>query len=228
MICYDEFNRGGLIVIWNRLRYEILDLKNPEDIPSEQWNAAYSFWKAQWNQFIQEHKLEEHLYSDDFTRSDSAGVLYLDGKIASIILYKERDLSRESSKDDSYFKVWPTQLIEQLSHDRITKVMSAGYLTVHPLLRGEQFKPSLKNIMVELVGRHLGETSAQAMICVTNNLKGVNGSTERCGWTLAASGLEHFHHPVNLYVLTRENAKVSPEIEMLYPSTKQKPKLKLA
>ncbi|MBO9665228.1 MAG: hypothetical protein J7501_00245 [Bdellovibrio sp.] len=215
-------------MIWNRLHYEILNLKNPEEIPSDKWNAAYSFWKAQWNQFIQEHQLEETLFSDDFTRSDSAGVLYLDNKIASIILYKERDLTRESSKDDSYFKVWPKELIEQLTRDRVTKVMSAGYLTVHPLLRGEKFQPSLKNIMVELVGRHLGETSAHAMICVTNNLKGVNGSTERCGWTLAASGLQHFNHPVNLYVLTRENAKVSPEIENLYPSSKQKRNLKTA
>lgn len=222
-------------MISNRLSYEILDLKDSNNYSLEKFKVAYSFWKNQWSEFFTENKIDEHLVSDEFTRADSAGVLYYDEKIASIILFKERDLTLQCWRDDSYFKIWPEELIAKLTHDKVTRVMSAGYLTVHPLLRGDYFKPSLKNIMVALVGCHLTHTTSQAAICVTNNLKGVNSSTERCGWNLAATDLELFHHPVNLYVLTQDNARtalleestVNQMVHALYP-THNKTKLKMA
>ncbi|MGE5084654.1 MAG: hypothetical protein ACM3MG_00020 [Bacillota bacterium] len=222
-------------MISNRLSYEILDLKDSNNYSLEKFQGAYSFWKSQWREFFIENKMDEHLVSDEFTRADSAGVLFYEDKIASIILFKERDLTLQCWRDDSYFKIWPETLLTKLAHDKITKVMSAGYLTVHPLLRGDQFRPSLKNIMVALVGCHLTHTSAQAAICVTNNLKGVNSSTERCGWNLAAAGLELFQHPVNLYVLSQDNARaallensnVNQMVHSLYPTLNQK-KLKMA
>ncbi|MFM6927528.1 MAG: hypothetical protein ACKOX6_03650 [Bdellovibrio sp.] len=222
-------------MISNRLSYEILNLKDSNNYSLTKFKTAYSFWKTQWHAFFAENQIAEHLVSDEFTRADSAGVLYYDDKIASIILFKERDLTLQCWLDDSYFKIWPEELLDKLAQDNFTKVMSAGYLTVHPLLRGDQFKPSLKNIMVALVGYHLTHTSSQAAICVTNNLKGVNGSTERSGWCLAATDLELFNHPVNLYVLTQDNARtalleespVNQMVHSLYPALNKK-KLKMA
>lgn len=143
-------------------------------------HEAYRCWREVWSATFAELNGAERLFSDDFARQQEFVTLFEAGRCIGMVGLRHLDLATQIACDDSYFKIWPEQLIARSrSVSRVICVLNN--LTVHPDKRGANGFMSVKEILTVLtLNRFASSTSGTAVVCTRNN-RGVGDLMYRYG-----------------------------------------------
>ncbi|MEY4550343.1 MAG: hypothetical protein RL685_6538 [Pseudomonadota bacterium] len=155
-----------------RLQYHLL---SPRVTCQPLVEAAYELWRDVWQTTFLEVDGVAELRSDEFTRQDEIGVLTAGTACISVTALRWLDLSTARSREDSYFKPWPTDALQVLGRGVVGVSSNA---VVHPDWRGTLLAPPencaakpvrLVYAAVGLTIQRFFESPAHCSVAVTRN-----------------------------------------------------------
>jgi hypothetical protein len=112
---------------------------------STDYRNAYSMWHAVWSETFWRNENLRTLYSDDFNRQHEIICIFKENICLGILAFRWVDCTLESVQNDSYFRAWPKESVQQLAL-RGRNLMITSNLTVHPLARNKKLGLPIKDI----------------------------------------------------------------------------------
>lgn len=173
----DDGREGYLL---EDLRFRFLDPRRCRTEDAESLVEAYACWSRVWRTTLLELDGHETLFSDDFTRQDEVGVLFVKERAAAMACLRWLDFSLPLAREDSYFRVWPQEALDQLIA-RGKRVLAASYLTVAPEWRGASRRLPALQIITELTLCRFLESGADAFAGQMRNDRKLNQLAYRYG-----------------------------------------------
>ena len=177
-----EFNK-------RQLRFVIMPTRFVPEKYQRDLNAAYGSWKEVWEfTYQQEMNLQEILYSDNFTRQSHLAVLFHGKEPMVVITMNYFDLTSRMDLDDSYFKVWPENILSELKKTS-KKIMTCGNLALNFNFRKGSIGVSGKDLIFALLVQFLKYNQLDSMVATVRPEKGVQRAAYRTGAHCLAEGL---------------------------------------
>src|SRR5262249_55433586 len=128
-------------------RLVVLPGANPPEEIRADYERAYTHWSSVWDKTFKElDRRKIQLFSDDFTRQDEIFAIFHEPRCVAMVCHRFVDLSLESSRRDSYFKVWTPEAMEGLVKHG-TRIMIGNQISVDPEYRGLVNGLSLKTLV---------------------------------------------------------------------------------
>jgi hypothetical protein len=170
--------------------------------------VAYHCWKNVWRATLAELDNLDRVFSDDMTRQDEVGALFYEGACCGLFFHRFVDFSRPFDRDDSYFKVWPTDVLDAIAA-RGAKICIGSNLTVAPDWRGRPGGVSIKEILLALSVRMFMESDADVLVGTMRNDRGMN----RLGLRLGAERVHGraIHHGVEVDLIATYRRDIGPQ-----------------
>ena len=184
------------------LRYHLLVPHVESTAQRELLADAYRCWRVVWGQTLLELDGSERVFSDDLTRQHELGALFYAGRCIGLTGYRWLDLSLCVHRDDSYFKVWQAELLEEIAKSS-ARVCVGSNLTVLPEWRGSIAGYSVKEILMALAVERFLASDADAMLGTMRNDRGMNGLVYRLGARALVENVVHHGVAVDLVRWTR-------------------------
>jgi hypothetical protein len=132
---------------------------------------TYECWKEVWEKvYRDEMKLTHTHFSDDFLRQDEIVALFTEGKCVGMAFMRFCDLRLLPFQQDSYFRYWPPQKIEEVLHMG-NRVSLASYFTVHPDFRQVREPVCWKELLLSLFVDAYCEHEVDVMITAARKLR---------------------------------------------------------
>lgn len=183
------------------------------------YNEAYATWKLVWKQTLQELDGSDSLYSDHFTRQDYVVALYHGAKCIALCCFRRASLSRESDREDSWFKPWPNEALKEFGEEHGQGIV-LSWLTIHPDYRRSISVEHVKEFNVsdrlcELINQFLQNCKMDIAFGVTRNNRSVNKMSEYVGFKTYQQNAKH--HGVDVDLITLEPADLVAAAKK-YPS----------
>jgi hypothetical protein len=169
---------------------------------------AYRCWSEVWTQTFAELDDAQGLASDDFTRQDEIAALFHEWECVGTTSLRFVDVSNAIFRDDSYFNVWPHEVLAAASA-RGPRICIASSFTVSPhwrRARGARIRDVLGALAVE---RFL-KSDADALIGTVRNDVGMNAFTYKLGCHALARKLTLHGVDVDLIVFFRKTCMRPP------------------
>lgn len=144
---------------------------------------VYELWFSVWKEaYVNDFQIKENLNSDYFLSQDIWICLNNGEKYFAIISLKFFDLKYEMDLKNSYFNVWPSDTIYQITQLG-NKYFSCGNLSVIPEYRGIKIlnEFSVKDILFGVVRELFLKMKVDGVISNTRNARSVNLSAYRTG-----------------------------------------------
>ncbi|WP_394841285.1 hypothetical protein LZC95_29970 [Pendulispora brunnea] len=166
---------------------------------------AYACWQRVWRETFRQLDGTASLFSDDFTRQDEIGALFSGEECIGLTAYRFIDLSEPSARDDSYFKVWPGELLDEVLA-RALRVCVGSNLTVAEGWRGNLNGLRVSEVLLELAVRRFQESDADVMLGTMRNNRGMNRVSYRLGARPLRERVVHHGVEVDLVAWGRPRA----------------------
>ncbi|HEY4012270.1 MAG TPA: hypothetical protein VGM06_02945 [Polyangiaceae bacterium] len=169
---------------------------------------AYRCWSEVWTQTFAELDDADSLASDDFTRQSEIAALFHEWECVGTTSLRFIDVSNAIFRDDSYFNVWPEQVLAAASAHG-PRICIASSFTVSPRwrrARGARIRDVLGALAVERFLR----SDADALIGTVRNDVGMNAFTYKLGCHALARKLTLHGVDVDLIVFFRHSSARPP------------------
>lgn len=152
---------------------------------------AFQCWHETWADFhMNEYQLTDKLHSDDFTRQSEILCVFYKGECAAVTFFNDVSLSDETSRQDSYFKVWTENEFEALGKFG-NEVTVCSQFTVHKNFRSKNQNILWKDILFPFIMRHFMEKNIGAMTGTMRVKKAMGNMAVENGGTLLVSNREY-------------------------------------
>lgn len=154
----------------------------------------FGLWRDVWSDaYTNDFAIEEKLNSNYFMSQDIY-ICLKDEKdnYFALITLKYFDLSKSYFREDSYFNIWPTDILYKL--DQLgSHYMTCGNLTVTKDYRGVKIfnSFSIKDILFGIVRETFLETKVDGVISNTRNARSVNISAYKTGAFALKKNMEY-------------------------------------
>lgn len=180
---YDDWPKGKNMndLMMRRLRFLIMPTRFYPSQYEKDMSLAYLFWKSVWGQALtEEMNVQEPLYSDNFLKQSHVAAIFCEEEPFALATLNVMDLHELMFQDDSYFKVWPKESIEQLkSHS--TRIMACGNLALNFKFRNNALTIPGKDLMLAMVIQYLKSTHFDSIIGTVRLEKGMERAAYRTG-----------------------------------------------
>jgi hypothetical protein len=175
---------------------------------------AYEVWREGWKATLLELEGAAEIHSDEFARQDEVGVVSLEGRCLAVTGVRWLDLSLPRSREDSYFKNWPSTAIEQVA-DRL--VCIASNTIVSTAWRGTLLEPPegrageperLSSTTIALSVRRFVASPAHSLLALTRNDRQI----DRLAVVMGATRLAQIAvHGIETDVVCIERSNATPD-----------------
>jgi len=197
--------------------YHLFDPRAVEEDERLRLMAAYQCWYRVWSQTFRELDNSETLFSDDFSRQDEIGALFLDEACLGLSGFRWVDLSLPITRHDSYFRAWPAHVLAQVAATT-PRVCVGSNLAVAPEWRGVRSPARVSEVLLTNAVRRFHNSDAQLMLGTMRNDKGMHVLSYRLGARPLARGLTFHNVNVDLIAFTRTGmAAFPPEPQPSHP-----------
>jgi len=168
---------SGPLLRADALEYHLL---KPRDSAHPRAAAAYELWRNGWLATFREVNGFTRIHSDEFSRQDEIGVLCSGARCISVTGLRFVDRAQPLGREDSYFKVWPSEAIEAIG-DQLLGISSNTL--IHPDFRGthitlgdsEACEPmTLSFLTIALAFQRFAESPAKKVIGISRNDRSMN------------------------------------------------------
>jgi hypothetical protein len=179
-----EFNK-------RQLRFLVIPTRDQDPVFKTDLDKAYECWKAVWSKALSEEmNVKDRLYSDNFTRQQLLAVVFYGNEPLCLATLNRYDLNSQKDLDDSYFKVWPSDILEKIKKDS-NVVMASCHATVNFQFRKGQLGFSGIEFLCAMLVQYLKSTDINAIVCTPRREKRVQEACYRTGATLHAENLPY-------------------------------------
>jgi hypothetical protein len=135
-------------------------------------------------------KVHEHLYSDHFTRKTHVAVLFHGDKVLGLCTANILNLHLEQDLDDSYFKVWPETVMNDL-RTNANSIMTCCNATLNFEYRQNKIGMPGLDLVFGLLVMYLKSTNVDAILGTPRLEKGVEKSCYRTGAVQLAKNIPY-------------------------------------
>lgn len=113
--------------------FSVFEFSPRQKLATRLEDKAFEFWLKTWRDSYKFFGWTESVYSDQWTRQDSVLTLFHGSEPIGSIFFKEHDLSRPFAHADTYFRMWPEEVMRELARapDAGTTLVSSWF-TLHP------------------------------------------------------------------------------------------------
>lgn len=152
---------------------------------------AYEVWRDSWKAAFCELQGNVALHSDEFGRQDELAVVAVGGRCIAVTGLRWLDMALPRSREDSYFKNWPTEAMAALGRQ---PVLVGSNTVVHPAWRRTSIEAPraqpgdpmrLVFATIALTVRRFESSAARHLIALTRNDRAI----DRVGAALGARRL---------------------------------------
>ncbi len=197
------------------LRFILCPTKCPDPSYKHIYNEIYQAWHALWSQTYKELNDPSPLYSDAFTRQDFAAAIFKEDKCLAFILFRNLDLSLDSSFHDSYFEQWNEIHLKKV-HQAGNHILICGNLGIAPLARQISLGFSMKDLLCGFIAEVALHSTSQIVISTPRKDKGVHTAAYRWGGVPIAQDIDWgLNVVVDLVALYKEELRKKRNHEIL-------------
>jgi hypothetical protein len=162
-----------------------------------------------WRSAFAEVDPELRLRSDVFlTQREVSAVFHGDCPVG-LMMYDFRDLRMKAHRDMSYFKHYPSDVLEHLLAEGQEEVMMTGQLTVHPDWRKSKIGPFMSDVLMGLSVKRFVDSSASIKLACTRNDRGIQNLCYRFGAVPLRRGHEAYGIPCDVVAFHKGDVRDS-------------------
>lgn len=153
----------------------LLDAQTPAEKEFELFRQTYQFWHHIWDTTFKELKNKGLQDSDEFHRQKEICVLTsAHNQVIGSFSFSWFDLRFQSHAQHSYFKLYPQPVMDYFAKNGLQKIMTMGYLCVHPEWRKSKLGPFVAEVLVGATCKRFLESDADVLITFTRNNRKMN------------------------------------------------------
>lgn len=166
------------------LRFLVIPTRSVEPQYQTDLNKAYSCWKSVWSKALSdEMNVKDVLYSDSFTRQQLLTAVFYGEEPLCLATLNPYNLNLQKDLDDSYFKVWPEEVLDKLRiHTNV--VFASCHATVNFNFRKGQLGFSGIELLCAMLVQYLKSTDVNTIVCTPRREKRVQEACYRTGAVL--------------------------------------------
>lgn len=174
-----------------KLKFIVTPTRSYDPSLNHEMKLAYECWKEVWGKtFHDELNVKEHLFSDNFTRQSELAIIFHGERPLGLCTLNRFDLRLQQDLDDSYFQVWPREVLEELkSHMNI--VMSCCNATISYEYRKNNLGVPSIDLLFGMVVRYLKSSVAEGVLGTARVQKKVPEACERTNATFFAKNIPY-------------------------------------
>jgi hypothetical protein len=187
------------------LSYCVLRPHEPTCRERARLERAYACWQKVWSAMLSDLDGTELKFSDDFTRQDEIGALFLGDDCVGLSGYRWLDLSLSLARKDSYFAPWPPELLDEIAA-QTPRVCIGSNLVVSAPFRDLLAPLKLGEVLLALAVRRFKESAAQIMLGTMRNNRAMNSHAYRFGARPLQTNVMSHNVPVDLVAFERDAA----------------------
>lgn len=180
---------------------------NPCSKYIEHYNSAFDCWRNVWEETYKDLGFKKDIYSDEFTRQGKINCIFYDTRCVAIMFLRWADLSVNTTRNDSYFRLWSDDDIRDLAKDGNNIVVMSN-MTIAKEWRKDVCNISMKDLIVYFCSRNFVESNASTMATFTRNTKNVHKLAERFGGICIRENIVNYNSTdlVNLFAFRKYTA----------------------
>lgn len=169
-----------------RLRFLVSPTRFFNHAISQDIEKAYQCWRETWGHaFQKEMNQTDHLYSDNFTRQSKVAVIFHGEHPLGVCTLNTFDLRLKQDLDDSYFKVWPDHVLDELKKD-MNLVMSCCNASIDFKYRKNQLGFSGIDLLFSMIILYMKSTDIEGILGTARVQKKVPEACQRTAATFYA------------------------------------------
>lgn len=162
-----EFNK-------RKLRFEVYPTRSAPAV-------LYRCWRSVWvDALTSEMNVKDFLYSDNYSRQSHVAALFHGEEPVGLTTLNWMHLGDDLYLDDSFFKVWPKDAIENLKVEAKT-IMTCCNVTLNFKFRQNALGVSAKDLLLALLVQHLKSSSIDAIVAAVRLEKSMEKAAYRTG-----------------------------------------------
>jgi hypothetical protein len=193
-----------------QLEYHVLA---PRSGPSPQLESAYALWHEIWLETLHELDGVTHISSDEFARQDQICVLFSGGRALSLVCLRWVDLASSVGRADSYFQLWPPDVLQKLGSQQLGIVSHVGIASEW---RGSVVDApggliSLKALTIALSLLSFGQSVADTAIGAARKDRGMDRVSRELGCQRIGQAVIH-GIPSDIVQWNRPDVRAFPEV----------------
>ncbi len=174
-----------------RLRFIVTPTRFYPDSVAQDVVKAYECWKQVWGHaFAEEMNVNEVLHSDHFTRKSHLAVLFHGEVPLGVCTSNVLDLSIPQDRDDSYFKVFPTDIYHQFLVQS-PLIITCCNATINFEYRKNRLGLPGLDLLFGMMIRYLKSSPAEMIVGTARLQKGVEKVCYRTAATCLAKDLPY-------------------------------------
>ena len=190
------------------LSFHVLSPSQPGPADAPFLGAAYECWTDVWHDLFAELRGLTDVPSDEFSRQHEIGALFHDWECIGLMGYRWVSLSSPIDRDDSYFKVWPSEARARAA-EHGDRLFIAGNLTIaEPWRRADG--QSVKELLLALAVERFLVSDCDTIVGTTRNNRGMNELGYRLGFTQLAPSVPYHGIEVDLVAFYRDTCTRPP------------------
>lgn len=197
---------------FDRLRFVILPGRDPDPTFMPLYQEAYSCWYSVWKNTYKELNVPKQMFSDDFTRQTEICSIFHENKCLAMVFIRWIDMRIETSKHDSYFKVWSEKDLTKVIRDG-SNILIYSNLTLSPDCRKNNCNMSIKDLLFFLTfNLRFSHSKADGICAVARRAKRVHELCYRYGAIPLSTDVAHFDETdrVDFVAFYKSNVKNGP------------------
>lgn len=178
----------------SKYQYVLCPARYPANSHAETYKKIYDCWNLVWSQAFQELHGDVNLESDNFTRQDFIGAIFMDGECVAMSLFRHMDANSSTLKRDSYFSNWSEIHIAKLCSNG-PRILVCSHFTIHPKARGSKSddQPAVRDLLTGLSIMVIKNSKADAMTGAMRKNRNVHKLTYDWGSEKIASDISSGH-----------------------------------
>lgn len=157
-----------------KLRFVVMPTRFYPAEAHDDYQKAYNCWKEVWSYTFQEEmNLKETLFSDNFTRHTHLMCLFFGDEPLGVCTSNSFDLSLKQDLDDSYFRVFPPDVMEKLKAESRLAITCCNATIGFEFRKNKLGIPAL-DLLFGMMIHYLKSTPADVLLGTARLEKGVN------------------------------------------------------
>ncbi len=170
--------------------FYLMPSRHPLKGYEKQYTEAYSVWRAAWEKFYTDLKIEQPLNSDPFCVTDEVGAIYYKGECVAVVCFTHGDLGGQyPMKDCQWFRSWTPAAMEKISTISRNCIICSQF-SVSPKFAGRDQVTRWKDVLTLYVYLRFENSDAGVM---AGHLNGTKGMVKTSGGDHGATVLESDH-----------------------------------
>lgn len=165
------------------LKLVLCPVREPDRKYQDIYQKIYQCWNLVWETAYNEanfKKKSDDLKSDAFTRQDYAAALFHENECVAFILFRQVDMSLQTTQDDSFFSQWSE--IHRKALAKIgNRILICGNLGILPTFRQKSLGVSLKDLIGGIISEITLQSKADATVATPRRDRNVHGAAYRWG-----------------------------------------------